>query len=420
VRALVTLALKDLRRRLADPAGLLINMAIPLAIAGMMALAFGGSSTGSSGRQSSPVLRLVLVDEDDTPVSDLLAGSSQNKEAAERLSVLRAQTREAGLELMREKEAAAMFIIPKGFSEALLDGVPARLELVRNPAQSVMPEVASQGAGVVALYLTVGRRFLGDDAQRLRALIEGKGWEDTAGLALSLASLYQRIKASDDLLFPPLITLGEAQREEEGGGGFQLMGWMYPGLLVMGLLFVSVTQMRDLLRERDAGTLRRQLCAPLGTGTLLAAKVLSVALTVLAAHAILLAAGSLAFGLSWGPPLALAVVSALLVLAVTGFAALLFSLVRTERQGDAVASIGIMVMSLLGGAFIPPQIMPEALQAASRATLNHWGQGALRALSAGEGWQGARPFLGALAGLALVFTLAGVALLRWRHVRGAL
>jgi ABC-2 type transport system permease protein len=417
VRSLIHLSLKDLRRRLADPAGLLINMAIPLAIAGMMALAFGGSG-GSTDR--APVLRLVLVDEDVTPLSEILAGSSQNNEAAERLSVLRAATREAGLELLRDKEAAAMFVIPKGFSAALLDGTPARLELVKNPAQSVMPEVASQGAGVVALYLTVARRFLGDDAPRLRALIEGDGWDDTAGLALSLAAVYQRIQASDDLLFPPLISIGETRREGEPGGTFQIMGWMYPGLLVMGLLFVGVTQMRDLLRERDAGTLRRQLCAPVGAGTLLTAKVIAVALTVLAAHAILLAAGSLAFGLSWGGFLPLAAVSVPLVLAVTGFAALLFSVVRTERQGDAVASIGIMVMSLMGGAFIPPQIMPEALRSASRATVNHWGQEALRALSAGQGWAGARPFVGTLAALAAVFILTGVALLRRRHLRGGL
>lgn len=418
--SLLTLAMKDLRRRLADPTALLVNMAIPLAIAGMMALAFGGSSGGSTGERKAPVLRLVLVDEDGTPLSDILAGSSQNKEAAERLSVLRAESRGAGLDLMRDKEAAAMVILPKGFGEAWLEGRPVRLEVVKNPAQSIMPEVASQGAGVVAMYLTVARRLLGDDGPRLRALIEGNGWEDAAGLTLALTSLYARIKASDTLLFPPLITVGSATPEGDTGTTFDMMGWMYPGLLVMGLLFVGVSQMRDLLRERDAGTLRRQLCAPIGAMQLLAAKVLSVGLLVLAAHAILLIVGSAAFGLRWGDPVSLAVVSFLLVLCVTGFAALLFSLVRTERQGDALASVSIMVMSLLGGAFIPPQVMPGALRAMSRATVNHWGQEALRALSSGQGWDGARPFLGWLAALALAFTLGGMAMLHRRHMRGAL
>jgi len=420
VAPLLSLAAKDLRRRLAAPAGLLINLAIPLAIAGMMAMAFGGSSGGSSSDRAVPVLRLVVVDEDDSPLSELLAGSSQNRDAAERLAVLRADNRDAGLRLLREEEAAAMFIIPKGFGEALLGGNPARLELVRNPAQSIMPEVASQGAGVVALYLSVGRRLLGDDGPRLRALFDGNGWEDSAGLALSLAAVYTRVKASDQLLFPPLISIGKSSRESDGAQGFDFMGWMYPGLLVMGLLFVGVSQMSDLLRERVAGTLRRQLSSPLGVGRLLTAKVLSVGIVVAVVHVLLVAAGSAVFGIHWGDPFSLTVVSLLLVLTVTGFAALLFSLVRTERQGDAAATISIMVMSLMGGAFIPPQMMPAPLRAASNITLNHWGQEALRALTSGQGWEGARPFLGPLAGLAAAFILGGVFLLRRRHLTGAL
>ena len=55
MRLIMVLIAKDLRRRIADPAGLILNLAIPLAIAGMMALAFGGRS----GAASTPVMRIV-------------------------------------------------------------------------------------------------------------------------------------------------------------------------------------------------------------------------------------------------------------------------------------------------------------------------------------------------------------------------
>ena len=73
-RSILILTLKDLRRRMADPAALLLNLAIPVAIVGSMALTFGRAG---AGRENVPVLRLVLVDLDDSPLSNLVGGSPQ-------------------------------------------------------------------------------------------------------------------------------------------------------------------------------------------------------------------------------------------------------------------------------------------------------------------------------------------------------
>jgi len=433
---LVILALvaKDLRRRLADPAGLLLNLAIPLAIAGMMALAFGGRG-GSAG---TPVLSIVVVDLDETPLSGFLAGSSQSPEAAGRLDIKRADTPEQGLTVMHDEERAAMLVIPKGFSNALLDATPARLELVKNPAQNIMPVVAQQGGEVVALYLSVAGRLIGGEGPRIKRLFgvldngdasgnggasdNGGAWSDSAGLALMLSTLYGRVNASRDLLFPPLIEVREQEKAKPAGdtGGVSMMAWMYPGILVMGLLFTGITQMRDLLHERTGGTLKRQLTAPLGAGQVLIAKVISVAIVVGLAQACLLAIGSLAFGVHWGALGPLVAVSALIVLAATGFAALIFALVRTERQGDAFGSILTMLMAMMGGAFVPTQVLPEWLRGLSRFTVNHWGNEALRALSSGGSWPEVRVYMTALALLGSVTMILGVLMLRARHMRGAL
>ena len=415
---ILTLAAKDLRRRAAAPGPVLLNLAIPLAIAGMLALAFGG---GTGGGADPPPLKLVLVMLDEGPLSEFLSGASQNSQTAGRLEVLRAKDRQEGLARLREEEAAAMALFPEGFTRDLIEGRQAVFELVKNPSQSFMPLVAEQGAEVLSLYLTVGRRLLGDDAARLQGMLEGEGWSDTAGLALALASLYGRIQSADGMLFPPLIETGEPAGDPgEARGGFDFMSWMYPGMLMMGLLFVGAGQMRDLLMERQAGTLRRQLCAPVAAWQVVASKVLSAALVVGAAHVLLMGAGSAFFGVRWGSALPLALVSALIVAAVTGFCALLFALVRTERQGDAVSGIVIMVMSLMGGTFIPPQALPEAMRGMAYVTMNHWGHDALRELASGKGWAAVAAHAAALAAMAAAFILAGTLLLRRRHVRGAL
>ena len=420
MRLILVLLAKDLRRRIADPAGLLLNLAIPLAIAGMMALAFGGRGQ----TPNTPVMRIVAVDLDETPLSGFLAGASQNPEAAGRIEIRRAPSRPEGLAILHDEEFAAIIVIPRGFSDALLGGVATQLELVKNPAQNIMPIVAQQGGEVVALYLSVARRLLGDEAPRIRRLLDddGGGWSDSVGLAAMLATLYSRVDTSRDLLFPPIIEVREPEKRKAGdaAGGVNWMAWMYPGILVMGLLFTGMTQMRDLLYERTAGTLKRQLVAPLGAAQLLLAKVLSVAVVVAVAHLSLLAVGSVAFGVDWGAVGPLAAVSALLVLAVTGFAALVFAVVRTERQGDAFGAILTMLMSMMGGAFIPTQALPVWLRDLSRFTVNHWGNEALRALSSGGGWAEVRTYMMALALLGAISTGLGVLLLRTRHMRGAL
>ena len=420
MKSILTLTAKDLRRRLASPAGLILSLTIPLAMGGMMLLAFG-RMTGT-GQRDVPQLRLVVVDQDESPISGIITGATQNPEAAERMHIERAASREEGERLLRDQDFAALLIIPKGFGEALLGSQQVELELVKNPAQRIMPVAAQQITEVMALYLSGAARLLGEDGLKIKQLFEGEGWQDTPALTSLVTVMRDRITSVSDLLFPPLIEVGTGGSESDEGspGGFNFISWMYPGMIVMGLMFTGLDQMKDLLREREAGTLRRQLAAPVSARHVLIGKVLSVALVAAIAQIILVVIGSLVFRVSWGDPLALAAASGLIVLAVTGFAALLYSLVRTERQGDAFGGILTMVMAMLGGAFVPLQVMPEWLKSVSQLTVNHWCNEALRSLTSGGGWSEMAPYLGVLAGMGVVSTAAGVLLLHRRHMRGAL
>jgi ABC-2 type transport system permease protein len=417
MRTILVLSLKDVRRRLAAPAGLLLNLAIPLVITGTMLLTFG--RRGGGDEQQAPVLRLLAVVQDEGPMARMISGASQSPEFAKHIELRTVPDRESGLRRMRAEGFAALLVIPEDFSDVLLDGRRAELEMVKNPAQSVMPVVAQQGAEVLALYLSIAASLLGEEGPRVRALFEGEGWDDPAGLASLLVTLRDRVVGIDDYLIPPLVEVATA-RPEKQTAGFDWMAWMFPGMVVMVLLFGALVQMADVLRERQWGTLRRQFAAPLSATAILASKVLAAAAVVGLAVLLLIIAGAALFGIRWGNPGALAAVALLVVLGATGFAALIYSFVRTERQGDGLGGVLVMVMSLLGGAFLPPQILPEWLQQVSVFTISHWSHGALRALATGGGWAEVAPFLPALAGLAVSLSASGVFLLRRRHLRGAL
>ena len=425
MRRTLLFMMHDLRRRLVQPWGIAMSLAIPLAMAGMMALVFG--NTG--GDEKTPVLRVLVLDEEgkDSRVGEMLAGASQNPEAAKHLDVRRVYSREEGVALMRSDGYAALLVLPAGLLEHLLDGKTVELELLRNPAQAIMPLAAKQMTEVLALYLSAAVRLVGDEGPQLRLLLEGEGWGNAVGIAALATTLYARANTSRDLLFPPIIQVERGQKAAEATaavarpqGAFNFMGWMYPGMTVMGLLFVALNQMRDLLREREGGTLKRLLASPATVSEVLLGKVLGVAAVSTVALALLLAIGAVAFGIDWGALLPLAGVSLLLVFTVTGFAALVLAVVRTERQADTVGGVVVMLMSLLGGSFFPTQIFPEWLQAVARGTLNYWAQTALRALSGGAGREELAPAATVLAAIAVTTTLAGIVLLRRRHLRGAL
>lgn len=422
MRTIAVLVLKDARRRLAAPAAILISLAIPLALAGTMALAFGRLGGGSP---PPPKLDLVIVDLDGGPLSDFLTGAGSNPRAAEYMTTTIAKSPEEGLALMRDENRHAMLVIPEGFTNDVLEGRPVALKLVKNPSARIMPIIAQQGLEVVGLYGSVAAHFLPEGgAERVRGLLDGKGWDDAAGVAALLADVYTRVTRSEDILFPPIIKVDEvdetAQESKEGTHSFDFLSWMYPGLIVMALLFVSLNQMKDLLSEQEAGTLRRQLAGPVTASRVLIAKVLSTAVAVAVSLALLLGIGSLFFGMHWSHPVPLAVASIALVFAATGFGALVYSIARTQGQGDTIGTIVVMLMSLIGGAFIPPSVLPGGLEIVSRLTFNYWGNETLRALAAGGSWPELGAHLPALAAMAVVFTLAGTFLLKQRHLRGAL
>lgn len=415
---ILRLTLKDVKRRFARPAGMLINLSIPLVLAGMLALVFTGSD------DEPPRMSIVVADEDQGPLSRFVNGASQNEEAARYMDVVQAATREEGLEILRDQDATALLVIPKGFSDALLSNGKAELELVKNPAQRIMPVVAQQGAEVLSLYLTVARAALGDESATLQKLFDGKGWDNAVGVAALVTVIYARTQEAEPLLFPPLIEVetSGAEATADAGGGFSPIAWLYPGMVVMGLLFAGTAQMRDLLDEAQAGTLRRLLAAPLGPVQILVSKILSTVALVAIALAIFLVTGRLAFGITWGPFAPMILTSVVLSLAVTGFASLIYAAARTQRQGDAFGGILIMLMSLVGGAFVPVEILPDWLKNVSRGTLNYWATEALRSLATGRGFGAGGGLPSALMGLAAVgaaFTLVGAFVMHRRHVKGA-
>ena len=164
MRLTLLMVRKDLLRQVRSPMGILFALSFPVVFATLIALAFG---TGAQPK--FPKVQLLVEDLDDSFLSAALVSATTNDQVAEYFEVR--PVGPEGRELLGRGEASALWRIPKGFQAAVLDGTPVRLELIRNPAQSIFPEIAEQGLTVLAEVLSSAARALRDPLDRLRPMV---------------------------------------------------------------------------------------------------------------------------------------------------------------------------------------------------------------------------------------------------------
>jgi ABC-type Na+ efflux pump permease subunit len=135
-------------------------------------------------------------------------------------------------------------------------------------------------------------------------------------------------------------------------------------VLAMGWLFVA---------ERRQGTLVRLRAAPLTRGQILVGKMLPCLAVSLFQGVFLLVAGTLAFGMKWGPrPWLLPVVVTATSFASVGLAMMVASLARTEFQVAIFGTFLVLMLGIAGGCVWPREQMPEPVQAWTQVTPQAW------------------------------------------------
>jgi ABC-2 type transport system permease protein len=424
-RSILLILKKDLRRRQRAPLGTVTMLLMPLVLTAVIGLVFAGG--GNDGGAEIPRVKLLIADEEGGMGGNLLSGAFSQGELADLFDPLPVASAEEGRRLMDQGEASALLVIPPNFTNDVLDGNPVTLQVVKNPAQSILPEIAVQTVDVLALALNSASRLLGEPLAEIRKMIEQEeGLEESAVLALS-SVIYTKMNSMGGYFFPMPVSVVEeedaveetvaAEKEEEGG--FNIFTFILPGLAFMGILFIGEMAMRDVLAEQTAGTLSRALTTPLSPVHFLAGKMAQAFILCLACQALMMISGTLIFGVHWGPLHLVALFTAAAALSVTGLTALIFGLARSERQGSAIASLLIMGMSLLGGSMFPLEMLPGFIQAAGRFTLNFWAIKGFRTLAIEDGGlsQIAFPLL-LLTGVGLACTAMGAVLLKRRIARG--
>lgn len=415
MRRLLIMVRKDLLRQIRSPLSVLIMLSFPLLFALLLALSFGGGP-------EMPRVRLLVEDREKSLLSKFLVGAFQSEQFARYFDVSEAGPE--GLQRIENGEASALLRIPEGFSEDLLNGRPLALELVRNPAEGILPEIAEQSIHVLADGLSAGSRILRAPVSRLQPYIEDEREVTQADVQAIAAGFYQAIEGAEDLLFPPAILvesvqLKKAEEPGEASGEFSIFLFILPGISVWAVFVLGDSAMRDILTETRTRTLRRQMASPITSAEMVLGKALFTA--TLAALSLIIIASIAWISTGRGADAAgFVVLSAALIVAVTGLASVIYSLVRTERQGSTLSTILLLVFAFTGGSFVTLDALPGAVRQFAPLSLFYWGTTGYQELIQDNGtladvW----PQIGVLAGAGAALLVVGSFLMNRKVLAGA-
>ena len=404
---------RDLVRYRRNPVRTALLFSLPLVMSAIFALVFGG------GGATDITIKVLLFDEDDSLLSMLLKGAGSSSQT-ENLDIVPVGVE--GFDMMERGEASALIHLPEDFTMDYLDGRRTTIEVVTNPSERFLPMVVEEGVGIGAVVLSQASLVFRSELEQMGQLAKDEGFPADPVIAGLSSGINRKLAGLESFLFPPVVDLEtttlKPEGPEEDSQDMNILAYFLPGFSIMGILFPAQSATRDILLDRESGLLRHLLTAPVSPIDYLLGKCLSV-FTVTALGFVILVGIGIAGGIDWGPPLAVGALVLASALAAAGLLLFIMSLVGSERQGDTLTTIVIIVSSMLGGAFMPVSQMPAFLKPISAATPVFWStDGFTQLIINGGGLPDIVPNLVVLTAVGLVLMALGAALLRHKIERG--
>jgi len=378
ISSIVRTAFVSLRR---DSGALALSFVLPVVFFSIFAVIFGGR------RDSTPKIKVIVVDEDHSRVSQRLAqglkqeGSLVVKTRPEPVKGVEqpeytAATAETAV---KEGTAPVAVIIPHGLGEnpiAFGPRDPSRptIQLLKDSSDMVAPQM------IAGLLQKVAMTSMPD----LMAEQGSKYFDEFAGGLTK----EQRERLDEGIRFLRERQESGAAASNSGNGGIvaisdravvgenknnPMVSFYAAAIGVMFLLFTASGAAGALLDEAESGTLDRVLSSRVTMTSLMLGKLAYNALLAFTQLVVMFLWGWAVFKLDfWSHIPGFIVMGVSTAVAVAAFGMLLASICKTRAQLGALSTLIILVMSSIGGSMFPRFLMPESMQKAGLLTINAW------------------------------------------------
>jgi ABC-2 type transport system permease protein len=359
---------------------------------------------GGSGVSKDNRLRLVVVDQANSPLSADLMAALENSQAVrpDLMTLAKAETQ------FSQRNASAVLIIPGEFDLAHLEQGSIPLEMRQQP-NNMNAMVAQR-----AVMSVISRVSSAADIANT-SVAKAEQIQPFASAADRQVYFNEALKQAQSLLSsaPSWVTESKGSTKDSidynpgaNSSAGQSITWVFIPLLGISQLFAV---------ERQKGTLRRLLTTPTRKSTFLLGTIFGQVLTALVQMLLLITFGIFVMKLNWGSqPLALVVMMVSAALAAAALGTTLGTFVKTDSQASGLSVMAGMVMALLGGCWYPLELFPQAVQNIVKILPTTWAmRGMLDIVLRGQGLTAILLVAGILLGFAAVFFTIGVVRFRY-------
>jgi ABC-2 type transport system permease protein len=428
--AFLAMVRKDLQLFFSDRRSVIVSFAVPIFIG-----AFIGSITNDMGNSGRPMrVKVAMADLDNSVISKAVIASAQGDS---NLAISITGSDDAR-EQVRKGSVVAAVVIPKDFGESAgraffrgADVQKPELAVLFDPSRAME---AGMVRGVLAQHVmqSVAQSVFSADSassfaqQGLEQIDRSNMDPDQKRLLRDMLNSVQRFynrngASSAQRPAGGLFSMPYTVREEEVTAGKRIpyngYAHSFAGMGIQFLLFATLNFGIEMLLERQRGMWKRLRSAPISRYALLAARATSATIVALMTLLVSFGFAMLVFKVRiQGSILGFLLVATACSTMAATFGLLVAAIGRTPGTARGVSSLVVLVMVMVGGAWVPTFVFPPWMQRLTVVVPVRWAVDGLDATT----WRGlplssaVAPTL-ALLGFTALFGLIAVARFRWEE-----
>jgi ABC-2 type transport system permease protein len=431
------LVLKDLKLFLQDRRAVIVTLAVPIAIGSFFGFVIGGQS----GQPKRSGVSIQVVDLDDSAVSREIVTGLKNDPALKATISDEPTARR----LVRTGKTALAVIIPKGFGDAagqslFAGGKKPVIDLPHDPSRNMETSMVKGILTQHVMQTVTKEMFGGAGGQKFMRQSLAQLETNSTGFPPALQdSLRQMLRSIDQWMEKSQtatngsttnaaapgrggMTMPFETNEEEvksGGDGpaarYNGFAHSFGGMGVQFVLMAAIDFGIGILLERKGGIWKRLRSAPLSRFTLLGSRMMSSALIGSVTLLIVFGFSMVVFHVRIeGSITGFILCCAAIGLLASSLGLLIGSFGKTPQATRGIAIFVVLIMVMLGGAWIPSFIFPAWLQSATLVMPTRWAIDGLAAMTwRGLGFDAIVLPLVVLLGYSAIFIALALARFRW-------
>lgn len=376
------IAFKDLLHTFRSPFSLIMMFAAPLLITSLLYFAFGSLASDSKGI-TVPRTRVQVVNLDqagEIASGQMLVDFLQNKDLKDVVEVTVIKDEISARAGVDQQEAGVAIIIPTDFSRAILDPEhKASVILYQDPTLSVGPAIVKDLINHFLDGFSGSKIAANVTTSQLKAQNISAGNVMAAKVAKQYASWLQSSEhGQGGDTHTGITSISLAGKDQSAPQHVGMISSIMAGMMIFFVYFMGANGAQSIVREDEDGTLARMFTTPTSYATILGGKFLGVLIALILQTLVLLAASMLIFQINWGRPTTIALVTAGMIVAATGFGVMVMSFVKNTRQTGPVLGGVMVITGMLGGLFtngvpnIPPSFESITLSMPQGWAMQAW------------------------------------------------